>query len=125
MSWVGWPAIRHTPARGWAASVSAAVTTRLIAVGYRAIHLYTEHWRLVALKSYLKLGYVPFLYAPEMAERWRTICRATWAGHSRRKRGGRRVFVKERVPRNVIPAFAGMTFAGSDTLRTSTIKGFA
>jgi mycothiol synthase len=55
-------------------SVSAAVTTRLLAARYRHIHLYTEVWRLAAVKTYLKLGYVPLLYAPEMPERWRTIC---------------------------------------------------
>ena len=55
-------------------AVSATVTARLIAAGYRAIHLYTEQWRLAALKSYLKLGYIPYLYTPEMPERWRTIC---------------------------------------------------
>jgi len=60
--------------RGLGMAVSAAVTVRLIDAGYRHIHLYTEHWRLAALKTYLKLGYVPFLYIPEMTERWRTIC---------------------------------------------------
>ena len=60
--------------RGLGLAVSAAVTQRLIEAGYRNIHLYTEHWRLAALKTYLKLGYVPFLYLPEMPERWRVIC---------------------------------------------------
>jgi hypothetical protein len=35
-------------------AVSAAVTARLIDAGYRHIHLYTEHWRLAAPKTYLK-----------------------------------------------------------------------
>jgi mycothiol synthase len=55
-------------------AVCAAVTARLIAAGYRDIHLYTEHWRLAALKTYLKLGYVPFLYAERMAPRWAAVC---------------------------------------------------
>ena len=55
-------------------AVSAAATTRLIEEGYRHIHLYTEDWRLAALKVYLKLGYIPLLYAPDMLERWRIIC---------------------------------------------------
>ncbi len=55
-------------------AVSAAVTARLIHEDYRHIHLYTEDWRLAALKTYLKLGYMPFLYLPEMLERWRAIC---------------------------------------------------
>jgi mycothiol synthase len=72
---LGWVAADPAHAgRGLGMAVCAAVTARLIDAGYRNIHLYTEHWRLAALKTYLKLGYVPFLYLPEMAERWRAIC---------------------------------------------------
>jgi mycothiol synthase len=60
--------------KGLGMTVCAAVTARLIEAGYRDIHLYTEHWRLAALKTYLKLGYVPFLFAPEMQDRWRAVC---------------------------------------------------
>jgi mycothiol synthase len=60
--------------QGLGMAVCAAVTARLIDAGYRNIHLYTEHWRLAALKTYLKLGYVPFLYTPEMPERWQAVC---------------------------------------------------
>jgi len=72
---IGW--IAADPAhwgKGLGLAVSAAATTRLIEEGYRDIHLYTEDWRLVALKTYLKLGYIPFLYTPDMLERWRTVC---------------------------------------------------
>jgi mycothiol synthase len=55
-------------------ALSAAVTARFVAHGYRHIHLYTEDWRLAALKTYLALGYVPYLYAPEMPARWRAVC---------------------------------------------------
>ena len=60
--------------KGLGMAVCAAVTARLLDTGYRDVHLYTEHWRLAALNTYLKLGYAPFLYTPEMAERWRAIC---------------------------------------------------
>jgi len=60
--------------KGLGLAVCAAVTARLLDAGYRDVHLYTEHWRLAALKTYLKLGYVPFLHTPEMPERWRAIC---------------------------------------------------
>ena len=60
--------------KGLGMAVSAAVTARFIEAGCRPIHLYTEHWRLPALKTYLKLGYIPFLYTPEMPERWQAIC---------------------------------------------------
>ncbi len=60
--------------KGLGMAVSAAVTARFIDAGYRHIHLYSEDYRRPALKTYLKLGYVPFLYTPEMPERWRAIC---------------------------------------------------
>ena len=60
--------------KGLGLAVSAAVTAQFIDAEYRNIHLYTEHWRLAALKTYLKLGYAPLLYTPEMPERWRVIC---------------------------------------------------
>jgi mycothiol synthase len=60
--------------KGLGAVVVAAVTSRLMAGGYHNIHLYTEHWRLPALKTYFKLGYIPYLYTADMPERWRVIC---------------------------------------------------
>jgi mycothiol synthase len=62
--------------RGWGLglAVSAAVTARFIEAGYRCIHLFTEHWRLAAIKIYLKLGYVPYLYSKEQPELWQEIC---------------------------------------------------
>lgn len=60
--------------KGLGMVVSAAVTARFIDAGYRNIHLYTEDYRLPALKTYLKLGYIPFLSTPEMPERWQAIC---------------------------------------------------
>lgn len=65
--------------KGLGMAVCAAVTARFIDAGYRDIHLYAEHWRLAALRTYLKLGYIPFLYTPEMPERWQVICgRLQW-----------------------------------------------
>jgi mycothiol synthase len=78
---LGWVAAdpAHT-GQGLGMAVCAAVTMRMIAAGYRNIHLYTEQWRLAAIKTYLKLGYVPFLYLPEMLERWRVVCTAlSWS----------------------------------------------
>ncbi|MCC9078690.1 GNAT family N-acetyltransferase [Litorilinea aerophila] len=60
--------------RGLGLAVCAAVTARFLAAGYRHIYLKTDDWRLPALKTYLKLGYVPFLFAPGIAERWHAIC---------------------------------------------------
>jgi mycothiol synthase len=56
--------------------VTAACVRRFIAAGYHNIHLYTEDFRLPAIKTYLRLGFRPFLYAQDMPERWREVCAA-------------------------------------------------
>jgi mycothiol synthase len=75
---LGWLAAdpAHT-GQGLGGMVSAAVTARFLEHGYRYIHLYTESWRLAALKTYLKLGYLPYLdplEGPELIARWQNIC---------------------------------------------------
>lgn len=72
---LGWLACdpAHT-GKGLGMAVSAAVTARFIDAGYHHIHLYTEDFRLPAIKTYLKLGYVPFLDTSRMSERWQVIC---------------------------------------------------
>ena len=78
---LGWLAGHPAHAgKGLGLAVSAAVTARLIEEGCEVVHLYTEDYRLAALKTYLKLGYVPFLDMEGMFERWREICeRLGWA----------------------------------------------
>ena len=60
--------------RGLGQAVVAAVTSRLIEIGYRHIELYTEHFRTAALHSYLRLGYVPYLYCDAVKEVWSEVC---------------------------------------------------
>ena len=60
--------------KGLGMAVSAAVVRRLLQAGYRNIYLFTEDWRLAALKIYLTLGWVPLLYMPDMEGRWHTVC---------------------------------------------------
>jgi mycothiol synthase len=72
---LGWVAADPAHAgKGLGRAVCAAVTTRFLDAGYSDIHLYTEDYRYAALRTYLRLGYVPFLYLPDMADRWRAIC---------------------------------------------------
>ena len=72
---VGWVACAPDHrGQGLGTVVSAAATARCLAEGYGDVHLYTEDRRLAALKIYLRLGYQPLLYAPDMADRWRAIC---------------------------------------------------
>jgi len=54
--------------------VATAVTRRLIEAGYKEIYMVTDDWRLPGIKTYLKMGWVPFLYQEDMAERWRAVC---------------------------------------------------
>lgn len=72
---LGWVAADPTHAgQGLGLTVCAAVTARFIAAGYRNIYLKTDDFRLPAIKTYLKLSYLPFLFAPAMPERWQIIC---------------------------------------------------
>lgn len=72
---LGWVAADPAHAgQGLGLTVCAAVTARFIAAGYRNIYLRTDDFRLPAIKTYLKLGYLPFLFAPGMPERWQTVC---------------------------------------------------
>ena len=72
---VGW--VAGDPAhkgRGLGTAVVAVVTASFIEIGYPSIHLFTEHYRLPALNIYLRLGYVPLLYRPEMVDLWKEVC---------------------------------------------------
>ena len=72
---LGWVAADPAHAgQGLGTAVVAAATARMIAAGYAHIHLYTEPYRLAALKIYLKLGYLPFLSIPGETDVWREIC---------------------------------------------------
>jgi mycothiol synthase len=72
---LGWVAtIPAHQSRGLGRAVSAAATRRLIGAGYESIRVGTQDHRLPAIKLYLSMGYVPYLYAVGMAERWERIC---------------------------------------------------
>jgi mycothiol synthase len=72
---LGWVAGDHEhKGKGLGYAVCAAATRRLIEIGYRNIYLRTDDFRLAAIKVYLKLGYVPFLFAPDMEGRWHAVC---------------------------------------------------
>lgn len=74
---LGWVAADPAHAgNGLGMTVCAAVVGRLLAGGYRTIYLNTDDWRSPAIKTYLKLGWLPCLYTPEMADRWQAVCQA-------------------------------------------------
>jgi len=72
LGWVaGSPA--HT-GKGLGIAVCLAVIRRYHEAGYHRIYLKTDDWRLPALKTYLKMGFEPFLFMWDMPERWRAVC---------------------------------------------------
>jgi len=71
LSWVaGRPA--HA-GHGLGMTVCAAVVRRYLSAGYERIYLLTDDARLPALKTYLKLRFVPFLCDEGLPERWKAI----------------------------------------------------
>lgn len=72
---VGWLAC-HPDHRGNSLGfcLTASVTQRFLDAGYTKIQLHTEYYRLPALKTYLKLGYVPLISSPETTALWKEVC---------------------------------------------------
>lgn len=71
----GWLAV--DPAhrgQGLGQAITAAVTARLLSAGYQRLYLETHDYRLPAIAIYLKMGWVPLLYLPEMGARWEKVC---------------------------------------------------
>jgi mycothiol synthase len=60
--------------KGLGYCVCAAVTARFLQAGYKNLFLRTDDFRLPAIKTYLKLGWIPFLFAPDMQQRWISVC---------------------------------------------------
>lgn len=59
--------------KGLGLAVCGAVVRRLLQAGYHHIYLNTDDWRLPAIVVYLRLGWVPFLYAEGMIDRWQVV----------------------------------------------------
>jgi len=77
---LGWLAgdLAHA-GKGLGLAVCCAVIRRYIKAGYTRIYLQTDDWRLGAIKTYLKMGFLPFLFDDTMAPRWKDICeKLTW-----------------------------------------------
>ncbi len=59
---------------GLGAVLTAYVLQRLQAACYHHIWLGVQGFRLPAIKTYLKLGFVPLLHQEGLADRWQRIC---------------------------------------------------
>jgi mycothiol synthase len=53
---------------------SALVVERFIAAGYESIRVCVQGFRLAAVKTYLRLGFVPFIHSDEVCARWERLC---------------------------------------------------
>lgn len=60
--------------KGLGMVVCSVVVRRLICGGYKRIYLKTDDYRLPALKIYLKIGFLPFLFKEGMQDRWKLVC---------------------------------------------------
>ena len=71
---LGW-VMTHPDLRGHhlGRSVSVAAMHRLYEAGYRAFSLLTDDFRLAAVKTYLDLGWKPWLYLDDMEGRSRAL----------------------------------------------------
>ena len=71
---LGW-VMTHPEMRGHhlGKAVSVAAMHRLYQEGYRAFSLLTDDFRIAALKTYLDLGWQPWLYQDDMEGRWHAI----------------------------------------------------
>lgn len=62
--------------KGLGLQVTAFATNRFLAAGYSRIQLHTEYYRLAAIRTYLKAGYVPVVDGDGMSGMWKDICRS-------------------------------------------------
>ena len=58
---------------GLSRPVCAAAVNCLIGHGFCRIGLYTDDFRVPAIKTYLRLGFRPWYWQDDMAERWRKL----------------------------------------------------
>jgi len=59
--------------RGLGAALIITALRRLQQGGYRHIFLGVQSWRLPAICSYLRVGFQPFIHAPELVPRWESV----------------------------------------------------
>lgn len=54
--------------------LSSRVVQHLLSLGYEHIWTGVQGFRLAAIKTYLKVGFVPLLHQDDLPERWQRIC---------------------------------------------------
>jgi mycothiol synthase len=59
--------------RGLGGALITAAVRRLDQGGYHHIFLGVQSWRLPAIRSYLSVGFQPFIHASDLVMRWRSV----------------------------------------------------
>lgn len=59
--------------KGLGEIVSSLVVKRFLSAGYESIRVGVQGFRLPAIRTYLKVGFVPFVYNEDLTTRWRRI----------------------------------------------------
>ena len=59
--------------RGLGAALITTALRRLHKGGYRHIFLGVQSWRLPAIRSYLRVGFQPFIHTPDLVPRWESV----------------------------------------------------
>lgn len=62
--------------RGLGRAVCAAVVRRFLSAGYESIRVCVQEHRHAALRSYIRLGFEPFVHSATVEQRWRRVCGA-------------------------------------------------
>ena len=60
--------------KGLGTALSIHVLQRLVSAGYTSIRVCVQGFRLAAIKTYFKVGFMPFMHQDEVFSRWRSIC---------------------------------------------------
>jgi len=60
--------------KGLGRLIASAVMNRFLEAKLHTIHLFTETYRLAAIKIYLRLGWEPVLVASDDKEKWKEVC---------------------------------------------------
>lgn len=66
--------------KGLGAVVSVAALRRMVVEGKRVCYLETDDYRLAAIRTYLRLGFEPYLVHENQRERWRAVLGALGSG---------------------------------------------
>jgi mycothiol synthase len=60
--------------KGLGQLISTHIVKRFLTAGYKSIRVGVKGWRHSAIKTYLKVGFVPFLHDEDLKRRWNRIC---------------------------------------------------